>query len=247
MSQGLRSHSIGRPSLLVWSPGTWALPSRPDSPLLWLRKGPSCPGPRGSLDPSDEGSAEKEPGFRLHWSPAGGGTRGAAGAMPRGRSFPQTYSTHSPTPRGRQDLEPSTNPHRSRPPDPEGGGKGPAPHVFSLLQLRRGRGPRAPGPNPHHGQVPEGCGVPGECGPVHVTRVCCAHRRCCRIKACRRARRPSGPREPRSARPAPPAPPTLPTPRSPRWPRQASAEPRSPAPRAPAPTSPSPLPPPPSR
>lgn len=35
--------------------------------------------------------------------------------MPRGRSFPQTYSSHSPTPRGRQDLEPRTNPHRSRP------------------------------------------------------------------------------------------------------------------------------------
>lgn len=132
-------------------------------------------------------------------------------------------------------------------PDLEGGGKGPGPRVFSLLQLRRGRGPRAPGPKPPQGQAPEGCGVPGKCGPGHVTRVCCAHRRCCRIRACRRARRPSGPREPRSARPAPPAPPTLPTPRSRRWLRQASAEPRSPAPRAPAPTSPSPPPPPPSR
>lgn len=33
-----------------------------------------------------------------------GGTGGTAGAMPRGRSFPQTCSSHSPTPRGRQTL-----------------------------------------------------------------------------------------------------------------------------------------------
>ena len=81
--------------------------------------------------------APLEPSRRRDW--------GAAGTMPRGRSFPQTYSAHSPTPRGRQDLEPRANPHRSR---PGGRRKGSCPRVFSLLLLRKGRGPRAPGRPP---------------------------------------------------------------------------------------------------
>ncbi|KAL4687113.1 hypothetical protein H8959_019241, partial [Pygathrix nigripes] len=51
----------------------------------------------------------------------------------------------------------------------------------------------------------------GDLGPLAPPHAAPQLGRCCRIRACPRARRPSGPRAQRSARPAQPTPP------SPRW------------------------------
>ena len=142
MSQGLRGHSIGRSSLLVWSPGTWALPSRPDSGSERVL---AALGQEGAWTPvmkdqpkknqaSDSTGAQQEEGLGVQLGPCREG-----GPSPRPTQRTAPYPGAGRTLNRAQTLTG---------PDPEGGGKGPAPRVFSLLQLRRGRGPRAQGRTP---------------------------------------------------------------------------------------------------
>lgn len=132
----------GCPAFLqVWNPGAWVLPSRP-VPLSCL-SGPRTPvirEQRKKTQAAGSTGAQQE-----------GGTGGTAGAMPRGRSFPPTYSSHSPHP-GQADPAPHT---QSLPgPAPRGRRRGSCPGKFSLPRLRRGRGSRAPGRPPHPVQDP---------------------------------------------------------------------------------------------
>lgn len=79
-SEGVEPRSLG-PALLAWF------------------SSPVRPGPKLSLNTGYQGTAEKDPGLRLHWSQAGGSEWGYSwGHAERAVLPPHTYSSHSPTP-----------------------------------------------------------------------------------------------------------------------------------------------------
>lgn len=233
--QGERAHPALGPYCRCGAPGACVLSSWPGSPFLPAQEVPWLPSPRSEPGLQLLGYRRNRPRPLAPLEPSRREGLGVPlGQCLEGGPCPQTYSS--------QDLHPGAgrlctyaNPPGSGTqreearvlpsayfPSPSSGGGG--------VHVRQGSKPPS--------SAGEGFGASGQCGLGHVTGVCCARRRCCRIRACRRARRPSGPRAQCSA--ARPAPPTPPMPPSPSWPPQASAERRWAAPRAPAPTSPLP-------